>query len=141
MKNKLYIFFLNFKNLITSHISYILTLFAISIVIFGLCFLCFFDLTLKVACDSFFITGAIFVGVGVLQIVGNQGTFDLMSYSFANLLYSYKKGGDKKYEDVISYKNLKEEKRIRNRRNFVFYFFYGIIYLIGAIVTFLLLTN
>ncbi len=64
-----------------------------------------------------------------------------MSYSFANLLYSYKKGGDKKYEDVISYKNLKEEKRIRNRRNFVFYFFYGIIYLIGAIVTFLLLTN
>lgn len=128
------IFFIKVKNFLFSKILYILILFLISVVIFFICFISTLNYNIVGACDSFFITAALLIGGGGLQIVGNQGTFDVMSYSFANLFASYKKGGEKKYEDVVSYRNLKQEKRNKSKFNFIFYFIYGVIYLIGAFI-------
>ena len=75
------IFFIKVKNFLFSKILYISILFLISVVIFFICFISTLNYNIVGACDSFFITAALLIGGGGLQIVGNQGTFDVMSYT------------------------------------------------------------
>ncbi len=133
------IFLIKLKNFLISKLAYMGILLLISIVIFFICFAALANYTFFGACDALFITAAILIGVGGLQIAGNQGTFDLMAYSFANLAASYRKGGEKKYQDVVEYRNLKQSKRDKAKYNFVFYFVYGLFYLIGAIICYFLI--
>ena len=100
------------------------------------------NFTLSGIADSFFINGALFIGIGILQIVANFGTFDLLTFSTSKLIDSYK--DEKKYKegfDVIDYKNMKSTKRINNKWNFIFYFVIGALYLIGAIICTILIYN
>lgn len=115
--------------------KYILFISIFSLVTYFAFFLILWNFTLSGACDSFFINGALYIGVGILQIIANLGTFDLLTFSTSKFIDSYKK--EKKYKekfDVIDYKNMKSTKRNANKWNFVFYLIIGIFYLIGAII-------
>ncbi len=98
------------------------------------------NFTLAGACDSFFINAALFIGIGILQIIGNCGTFDLLSYSTSKFIDSYRH--EPHYKEgfgLLDYKESKATKRSGNRWNFIFYEVNGALYLIGAIICFSML--
>ena len=83
----------------------ILIQFAIAAVIGVVLFLLFYyfsntDLENKTrVCNASFISGFIVFGLGGFQIIGNQGTFDLVGYGFSNLI-SVMKIGPLKYNYI-----------------------------------------
>lgn len=118
--------------------KYILTLVILSIVLYFVFFLIMWNISIQGACDAFFINGALFIGLGILQFVVNAGTFDLLSFSTAKWRDSYKR--DHKFEegfDILDYKESKKNKRYNNRFNILIYEIIGIFYIIGAILTIL----
>ena len=98
------------------------------------------NFTISGASDAFFINYALFIGVVILQIIGNYGTFDLLAYSTSKFIDSYRHEAHyKEGFSLLDYKESKVEKRNGNRWNFIFYEFIGVLYLIGAIVSWFLI--
>ncbi len=122
----------------------ILIQFAIATVIGVVLFLLFYyfsntDLENKTrVCNASFISGFIVFGLGGFQIIGNQGTFDLVGYGFSNLISVMKKTGEKKYKDPVEYRDARIEKRKRDKFNFLPIFAVAVVFFVIALITFLI---
>ncbi len=80
-------------------------------------------------------------GIASFQIIGNNGTFDLFNYSIINLISVIIYKDEKKYIDAIDYKDRRKERRTKNRFNFIAYYCVSIIFLIAALITYILYLN
>lgn len=84
--------------------------------------------------DGFFVSGALLIGIGLMVIVLNMGTFDIIAVGFSNLFSVTKKEGTKKYDGVYEYQTNKEAKRQSERFYFIPIVLIGLIYLIVSII-------
>ena len=68
-------------------------------------------------CDGFFTTAVLYLGMGGLKFVRNQGVFDMMSYSISSVFqihYPFSKMDsplNARQEDFVDYKERKKAKR------------------------------
>lgn len=79
--------------------------------------------------DNSFIVFFSFFLFGCMSIVNNQGMFDAMYYGFSTM-FSLFRNENRRYEDLIAYKENKSQKRSVDKINFLFYYFISFIYLI-----------
>ena len=127
MKNKFsYKDIFNIKNLILFIISLV-----IGIIIFLLVY-ALHDYVYMYAMDGLFAGGAALVGIGLLALASNQGTFDIIVVGFANLFAISKKQGKKKYDGLYDYQTIKAQDRTDARFQWLVYVTAGVIYLIIA---------
>lgn len=89
-------------------------------------------------CNGSFGAFAILFFIGSYQIILNQGTFDALGYSVTNMISSWGKGAKRKYKDLIDYKDRKAPSRKSNKFNFIAYYIASFIFLITAIILFLI---
>lgn len=89
-------------------------------------------------CNGSFGAFAIFFFIGSYQIILNQGTFDALGYSVTNMIFSWGKGAKRKYKDLIDYKDRKAQSRKTNKFNFIAYYIASFIFLITAIILFII---
>lgn len=89
-------------------------------------------------CNGSFGAFAIFFFLGSYQIILNQGTFDALGYSVTNMISSWGKGAKRKYKDLIDYKERKAQSRKTNKFNFIAYYIASFIFLITAIILFII---
>lgn len=82
-------------------------------------------------CNAFFISGALFIGIGCLSILTNFGAFDVFSYSGRYVVNRIRNVDVERYPE---YSENKKEKRKKFRFNFVPYMVLGLIALIVAII-------
>lgn len=87
--------------------------------------------------DSFFISGAIFIFVGILACLNFLGAFDTFSYSFYYVKNSYSK--NKENIDMYNYKQNKLAKRSKSNISFTPYLIVGLVYLIVSLVFYIVL--
>ncbi len=86
------------------------------------------------SCDGFFVGACVLIGVGILQLVVNQGTFDVIAVGFSNLFSVFKKDGTKKYDGIYGYQEAKQAKRKQNKYNRIPIAFAGLLLLIVALI-------
>jgi hypothetical protein len=84
--------------------------------------------------DGFFIVSAVFLALVGLKWVGDEGTFDVVSYSLTKLGDSLKKDSVKSFKDPYEYQKFKEPQRVKSRKT---YGSYLIIALIAVALTIL----
>lgn len=82
-------------------------------------------------CNAFFIAGALFIGIGLLSIVTNFGTFDIFSYSGRYVINRIKNVSVERFPE---YTDNKKEKRKKLKFEFVPYMVLGVLCLLVAIV-------
>ena len=62
--------------------------------------------TLRILCDSFFITGVIMAGIGLLSFAASKGTYDIFSYSGKVIIMKFRPKEDiPKYYEYVQEKN------------------------------------
>lgn len=79
--------------------------------------------------DNSFIVAFSFFLFGCMSIVNNQGFFDMMYYGFS-LMFTLFKNEERKYIDLIDYKERTADKRNKDSVNFIFYFAIALVYFI-----------
>lgn len=102
---------------------------------FLLLWLFLFESSPSTACDATFIDAAVFLGVGGLMAMYHYGSFDLLGYGFVsigNIFYRPLKV-EKKYDDLIDYREKKAEKRKDHGYYFISFLFLGVLFLVAAI--------
>lgn len=67
--------------------------------------------------DSTFISGIVLLCISGLSFVGNQGTYDIFSYSFGKM---FKKVKEANYYDYVDNKNLERKKRVYTPLSYLF---------------------
>ena len=70
----------------------------------------------------------------VLAIVLGYALLQVLNSAIANHNTEENNEQETTSNNVVSYRNLKQEKRNKSKFNFIFYFIYGVIYLIGAFI-------
>lgn len=87
----------------------------------------------KILSDSFFVPGAVFVGIAVIGWISSKGTFDIFGYSLRGLFYLFKSESYYKQTSFYDYRTKKQEGRKPFKRNMLVI---GVIFLLlGAIGT------
>ena len=84
--------------------------------------------------NTLLIPGLVYLAGCALLFIGRSGTFDLFAYQFSNLLSSWRRGVTKKYEDLIQYKEVKEERRKLNKPSYLPFLAIGLILVVLAII-------
>ena len=87
----------------------------------------------KILSDSFFVPGAVFVGVALIGWVSSKGTFDIFGYSIRGLFYLFKSESYYKQTSFYDYRVKKQERRKSFNRNLLLSG--SIFLLLGAIAT------
>lgn len=67
--------------------------------------------------DSTFISGIVLLCISGLSFVGNQGTYDIFSYSFGKM---FKKVKEANYYDYVDNKNLERKKKVYTPLSYLF---------------------
>ena len=66
----------------------------------------------RILSDSFFASGVLLTGAGLLLFVSNNGMFDMLSYGITTFFVARKKNvKERKYKDYYEYKQAKSEKK------------------------------
>lgn len=66
----------------------------------------------RILSDSFFVSGVLLTGAGLLVFVSNNGIFDMLSYGITTFFVARKKDvKDRKYKDYYEYKQSKSERK------------------------------
>ncbi len=66
----------------------------------------------RILSDSFFTSGVLLTGVGVILVASNNGFFDMLSYGVITFFSARKKDvSERKYKDYYEYKKVKSEKK------------------------------
>lgn len=84
--------------------------------------------------NTLLIPGLVYLAGCALLFIGRSGTFDLFAYQFSNLLSSWRREVTKKYEDLIQYKEVKEERRKLNKPSYLPFLAIGLILVVLAII-------
>ena len=85
--------------------------------------------------DSFFVVSAIFFSWVALKWIGDEGTFDVASYSFIKLSDSFKKDSRRSFKDPYDYQKFKEPQRVKSRKTYGSYIIIGLISTLLTIIT------
>lgn len=116
-------------------------LFGISLLFLTGVFLLVFGLngwSLYAGLNGSFVAGCLGIAFGAMSFVTNAGFFDVISVGFANLIAMFKKNPTKKYPGIYEYRELKTDKRRSNRFYWIWYLLSGIVFLIAAIVIYVM---
>lgn len=105
----------NKKTIIISIIEIIIVL--IYLIVYG------FDIAIKY-CNAFFVSGFTIFACGVFSWLTNCGAFDIFSYSWNTVKSGFSKK-PRDYKTMYDYSESKSEIRIKNKFNFLPYFFCG----------------
>ena len=115
------------------YLSSALVVFLLCAVIWGL-----FDQSepleiVRVLADSFFIPGALFVGISLIGWMSTKGAYDIFGYSIRGLLSLWKKESYFKSNSYYDYKQKKDEERKPMSKHMLFV---GLIFLaLGIVMT------
>ncbi|MBO5779411.1 MAG: DUF3899 domain-containing protein [Clostridia bacterium] len=67
---------------------------------------------IRILSDSFFLPGALFVGVALIGWIGSKGTFDIFGYSMRSLFSMFKRESYyQRQETFFDYRTAKDETR------------------------------
>ncbi len=67
---------------------------------------------LHILCDAFFAVGAVFLGLGLLVYVSNEGTFDMAVYGVKSLFGAFRKDSVKQYDTYYDYREARAERKV-----------------------------
>lgn len=84
--------------------------------------------------DSFFVSGVVITGVGLLVFSSNEGTFDMLVYGMRSFFDLFRRNSVKRYASFYDYRTSRQA----NKFSFAFMLFSGLILLAVAIVMYLL---
>ncbi len=88
-------------------------------------------------CDSLFITFGTIFGIGALSLLSSFGAFDLIGYSFANIFSVIIHKDQKKYVDVIDYRDKRIEKNTKTKWSYFVYIGISMLFLIAALALYI----
>lgn len=90
----------------------------------------------KAMCDASFIIAAFFLTIGLITIINRLGYFDSFGYGFAMMgtIFFRPVRFQKKYEDLVDYKQQQYDKRKDKSFYFISFIIVGLLFLIAAIV-------
>jgi hypothetical protein len=91
------------------------------------------DETIKVIhilCDSFFVTGVLLTGSGLLVVSSNLGAFDMLVYGMTSFIDYFRKKSERKYETFYDYRVSREKEKV----GFAFLLFVGIAFLCISLI-------
>jgi hypothetical protein len=94
----------------------------------------------KALCDAFFITGALFLGAGLLIFLSKEGTFAIFSYGARKFARRFNKEPLKEDDKLYSYYNYQVAAKGQKKRYFHLVL-PGIIFIIAAIIFLQLFSN
>ncbi len=83
---------------------------------------------------AFFIPACILLFIGFLSCVNHYGGMDFINYGTVTMLSFLKRNPEKPYEDLIDYKEYKNERREFEGPIFLPYFIFGLVFLVVAII-------
>lgn len=91
-----------------------------------------FSKALSILCDAFFIPGVVFLGIGIMAWIANEGLFNGIIFGLKTLgrSFSAKKGEKIREEDFYQYNDRMKEKQI----SFGHFMFAGIIDVVISII-------
>jgi hypothetical protein len=87
---------------------------------------------MHILCDSFFITGVLLTGSGLLVVLSNLGAFEMLVYGMTSFIDYFRKKPERKYETFYDYHVSRE----KNKASFAFLLNIGIVF-IGISLIFL----
>ncbi len=87
---------------------------------------------------AFFVPGIVISFLGFMSCLNHYGALDFVKYSFSTVAHALRKGAEQPYEDLIDYKESKEETREFEGLVYLPYYIIGAISLIIAFVFYLL---
>lgn len=107
-------------------------------IIFFVCYYFCNERTYSTISTGFFIPGAILLVLSFFSFVNHLGGWDFISYASLTTAQYLKKNPEKPFEDLIAYKEYKNEKREFEGPIYLPYLIFGLIFLILAIVFYVL---
>ena len=84
--------------------------------------------------DSFFVSGVVIAGIGLLVFSSNEGTFDMLVYGVKSFWDMFRRNGTKRYDSFYDYRTSRQE----NKFSFAFLLVSGLVILAVAVVMYLL---
>lgn len=87
---------------------------------------------------AFFVPGIVIFFLGFMSCLNHYGALDFVRYSFLSVASAFKKGSEQPYEDLVDYKESKEERRQFEGLVYLPYYIVGFLSLVVAFVFFLL---
>ena len=92
------------------------------------------DWSMSGAIDGSFLGGCMAIGFGLLFWAGNDGTFDVISLGFSDLVSTIKRNGKRKYESLFDYREQHKAERKNKRFSWLAFILVGIIFLIISVI-------
>ena len=86
--------------------------------------------TMQILCDSFFITGVLLTGSGLLVVSSNLGTFDMLVYGMTSFIDYFRKKSERKYETFYDYRVSRE----KNKGSFAYLLIVGVCFIIVSLI-------
>lgn len=93
------------------------------------------------ACDGAFVSFAIMILLSLFTFLFTRGSFDLIGYAFSTLPSMFNKELDRKYKDLVEYKEMRDMRRIYKKNNFLLPLIASVPFLILAIVLLIIYLN
>ena len=84
--------------------------------------------------DSFFVSGVVIAGIGLLVFSSNEGTFDMLVYGMRSFLDLFRRNSTKRFESFYDYRSSRQA----NKFGFAFLLVSGLVILAIAVVMYLL---
>ncbi len=90
------------------------------------------EAAIHIIVDAFFVVGIVVLGIGVIILASNGGTFDMLAFGMIKLFDLFRKNPlDGKYRTFYDYRVAKEEK---NNKPFWFLIIIGSVYVIISLI-------
>ncbi len=120
-----------------------LTLFrsALSFLFGAIFFLSYFfthERTYSTISSGFFIPAAVLLTVGIFSLINHLGGWDFVSYASITTVQYLRKNPERPFEDLIDYKEYKNEKREFEGPVYLPYLIIGAVFLLLAIIFYVL---
>jgi hypothetical protein len=108
---------------------------AVGIALFFIYIFVWKEPVIRYCCDASWLLFGIYFAIGVFAILIRLGTFDMLGYGANTMIhYMFVPKGERKYHDLIEYKNIKNETRIRKPHTYLIFFLISVLFLIALIV-------
>lgn len=125
----------NLKEVLT---IFLVTLF-ISVGFFLLYIFVFNKLTIISCIDGATITFFVLFAIATLVVLIRLGTFDMLGYGFNTMFhYMFNAKKDRKYHDLIEYRDTKNTTRIKKKHYYLIIYFVSLLFLLTLIVFYII---
>lgn len=107
-------------------------------IIFFLCYFFTHERTYSTISTGFFIPAVILLVIAFFSFINHLGGWDFISYASITTTQYLKKNPEKPFEDLIAYKEYKNERREFEGPVYLPYLIFGLVFLLLAIVFYVL---